>query len=146
MKEFFIGCFGLWFWRTTIHFSAPPLTPHSELENLNDVNMRQCRIMYEYFLPNNHLLKANNGNTNYMLFIKPGIQERGMECEECAERGGMFTRIPGNVIILTFQGMSQKKCSRRFRGMFNKILGNVWRDSGECSRRFRGMLKKILGI
>ena len=33
---------------------------------------------------------------------------------------GMFTRIPGNVIILTF------------RGMLKKILGNVPEDSGDC--------------
>ena len=29
--------------------------------------------------------------------------------------------------------------------MFQKIPGNVQRDSGECSRRFRGMFKKIPG-
>ena len=46
---------------------------------------------------------------------------------------GMFTRIPGNVLIL------------EFRGIFEKIPGNVINDSGECSRRFRGMLLKILG-
>ena len=33
----------------------------------------------------------------------------------------MFTRIPGNVIILTF------------RGMFQMIPGNVQEDSRECS-------------
>ena len=59
------------------------------------------------------------------------------------EMRGMFTRIPGNVIILTFRGMFQRipenveeasgECSRGFRGMFEKILGNVRRDSGECS-------------
>ena len=67
------------------------------------------------------------------LFIKPGIQERGTECGECAER-----RIPGNVIILTF-----RECWRRFRGMFEKIPGNVRRDSGECSKRFCWMFEKI---
>ena len=40
---------------------------------------------------------------------------------------GMFTRIPGNVIIF------------RFRGMLKKIPGNVRKDSRECSRRFRGI-------
>ena len=45
----------------------------------------------------------------------------------------MFTRMPGNVFILTF------------RGMFKKIPGNVRRDSGECSRRFRGMFEEIVG-
>ena len=45
----------------------------------------------------------------------------------------MFTRIPGNVLILAF------------RGIFEKIPGNVIKDSGECSRRFRGMLLKIPG-
>ena len=29
--------------------------------------------------------------------------------------------------------------------MFQKIPGNVRRDSGECSKRFGGMLKKIPG-
>ena len=73
-------------------------------------------------------------NAHYFgLFIKPGIQERGTECEECGGTPGMFTRIPGNFIILTF------------REMFKKIPGNVRKDSGECSRRFRGMFKKIPG-
>ena len=95
--------------------------------------MRQCRIMYEYFLPNNHLLKANNGNTNYMLFIKPGIQERGTECEEFAERGGMFTRIPGNLLE------DSGEC------YYFNIPGNVEEDSGECSERFRGTFEEIPG-
>ena len=46
---------------------------------------------------------------------------------------GMLTRIPGNVLILAFWGI------------FEKIPGNVIKDSGECSRRFRGMLLKIPG-
>ena len=53
---------------------------------------------------------------------------------------GMFTRIPpisyripGNVIIL------------KFRGMFQRIPGNVEEDSGECSREFREIFKKIPG-
>ena len=75
------------------------------------------------------------------LFLKPGMQERGTECGECAERGecllgfrGISKRIPGNVIILTFPGM------------FKKIPRNVRRDSGECSRRFRGMFERIPGM
>ena len=35
-------------------------------------------------------------------------------------QGGMFTRIPGNVLIFVF------------RGMFEKIPGNVQEDFGEC--------------
>ena len=46
---------------------------------------------------------------------------------------GMFTRIPGNVIILIF------------RGMFQRIPGNVEEDSAECLKRFRGMFKRIPG-
>ena len=46
---------------------------------------------------------------------------------------GMFTRILGNVIILTF------------REMLQKIPGNVRRDSGKCSRRLREMFKKTPG-
>ena len=59
---------------------------------------------------------------------------------------GKFTRIPGNVIILTLWGMFKKilgnvpedsgECSRRFREMFEKIPRNVRRASGECSRDF----------
>ena len=45
----------------------------------------------------------------------------------------MFTRIPGNVIILTFLGTSKN------------IPGNVQEHFGECSRRFRGIFKKIPG-
>ena len=67
---------------------------------------------------------------------------------------GMFTRIPGNVILL-FKGMLKKipgnvpedsgECSRGFRGIFEKIPGNVQEDSGQCFRRFRGMFEKIPG-
>ena len=66
---------------------------------------------------------------------------------------GIFIRIPGNVIILTYRGMFRKipgnvwvdsgEYSRRFRGMFEKILNNVLKDSGEYSRLFPGMFKKI---
>ena len=68
---------------------------------------------------------------------------------------GMYTRIPGNVTILTFRGMLQRipgnveedsgECSRGFRGMLKKIPGNVQEDSGECSKRFRGMFEEIPG-
>ena len=37
------------------------------------------------------------------------------------------------------------KCPRRFRGMFEKIPGNVIKYSGECWRRFRETLLKIPG-
>ena len=59
---------------------------------------------------------------------------------------GMFTRIPGNVLILAFRGMLEKipgndkkdsgECLRRFWGMFKRISGNIQADSGECSERF----------
>ena len=59
--------------------------------------------------------------------LKPGIQERGAECGECRERGecplefrGISKEILGNVLILAF------------RGMLEKIPGNVPKDSGEC--------------
>ena len=107
--------------------------------------MRQCRFMYEYFLPNNHLLKANNGNTNYMLFIKPGIQERGTECEEFAERGGMFTRIPGNLLEDSGECYYFNIPRNVPKEMFKKIPGNVQQDSGECLKRFWRMFKKIPG-
>ena len=66
---------------------------------------------------------------------------------------GMFTRIPGNLLedsgeccYFIIRGNDEEdsgKCSRRFRGMFPKILGNDRKDSGECSRRFRGMFERI---
>ena len=34
---------------------------------------------------------------------------------------------------------------KKIPGMFQKIPGNVPEVSGECSRRFQGMFKKILG-
>ena len=46
---------------------------------------------------------------------------------------GISLRILRNAIILTF------------RGIFQKIPGNVQEDSGECSRRFWGMFKEIPG-
>ena len=49
----------------------------------------------------------------------------------------MFEKIPGNV------RKDSGECSRRFRGMFKRITGNVQEDSGECSKRFRGILTKI---
>ena len=46
---------------------------------------------------------------------------------------GMFTRIPGNLLE------DPAEC------YYFNIPGNVSEDSGECSRRFRGMFKKISG-
>ena len=75
---------------------------------------------------------------------------RGMRAKR-----GMFTRIPGNVIILTFWGMFQKipenveedsgECSRGFRRMFQIIPGNFQEDSEECLKRFWGMFEEIQG-
>ena len=58
----------------------------------------------------------------------------------------MFTRIPENVLedsgecyYFNIPGNAPKdsgECSKRFRGMFKKIPGNVQKDS-------RGILKKI---
>ena len=53
---------------------------------------------------------------------------------------GMFTRNPGNVLILAF-----RECSKRFRGMLEKIPGNVPEDSGECSERFWGHIQADSG-
>ena len=92
------------------------------------------------------LLEFVNIIVSGVLFIKPGIQDRGTEY---GEGGGcslgfrrISWRIPGNVIILTFQGMFKNipgnvsknsgECSRRFRGIFNKIPGNVSKDSEKC--------------
>ena len=50
------------------------------------------------------------------LFIKPGIQEQGMEY---GDLWGMFNRIPRDVTILTF------------RGILKQIPGNVVEDSEE---------------
>ena len=68
---------------------------------------------------------------------------------------GMFNRIPGNVLILSFRGMFEKipgnapedsrECSRRLRRMFQNIPGIVREDSGKCPGRFRGILLKIPG-
>ena len=49
----------------------------------------------------------------------------------------MFEKIPGNVI------KDSGEYSRRFRGVLLKIPGNAREDSGECSSRFWGMFKKI---
>ena len=62
----------------------------------------------------------------------------------------MFTMIPGNDLILVFRGMLEKipgnvpedsgKCSRKFRGILKKIPENVRNNSGERSGKLRGML------
>ena len=96
------------------------------------------------------------------------MQEWGTQCGECREHGecslgfrGISLRIPGNLLILAFRGISRRfggmslktpgnaikdsgECSRRFWGMLSKIRGNVIKDSGECSRGFRGISLKIL--
>ena len=46
---------------------------------------------------------------------------------------GMFTRIPGNLLE------DSGKC------YYFNIPGNVQEDSGECSEIFRGMFQKIPG-
>ena len=51
----------------------------------------------------------------------------------------MFEKIPGNV------QKDSGECWKRFRGMFKRIPGNVQKDSGECSKGFRGMFEKIPG-
>ena len=70
---------------------------------------------------------------------------------------GMFTTIPRSLLKdlrehfnFNVSVIVLGKCSRRFRGTFQKIpvnirkgSGNIWKDSGECLRRFRGMFKEI---
>ena len=51
----------------------------------------------------------------------------------------MFQKIPGNV------RRDSGECSRRFRGMFEEISENVEEDFGECSIGFRAMFKRIPG-
>ena len=76
--------------------------------------------------------------------------------------GGMFTRIPGNLLedlgecyyfnIPENVPEDSRECFRRFQGMFQKISGifkripgNIPEDPGECSKRFRGMFEEIAG-
>ena len=66
-----------------------------------------------------------------MLCVKPGKQERGMECGERGEQGECY--IPG---------MSSKiigKCREKFPGMLWKILGIVLKHCGKCRWTFRGI-------
>ena len=95
----------------------------------------------------------------FRLCIKPGIQERGTECEERDEYGECY--IPGNVAKhsgecpQTFRGMSSniprnvakhsRECPQTFRGMSPNIPGNVLKHSGECRQIFRGMSPNIPG-
>ena len=58
------------------------------------------------------------------LYIKPGIQERGTECEERGEWGECY--IPGNVA--KYSG----EYPQTFRGMSPNIPGNVLKHSGDC--------------
>ena len=100
--------------------------------------------------------EQNNDHTRIMAIYKTrntgmGNGMRGMrgmsipgnaqeDSGECSKRfRGMLNKIPGNA------QQDSGECSKRFRGMFKKIPGNVQEDSGECSRRFRGMYKRITG-
>ena len=101
----------------------------------------------------------NNYNSCKWLCIKPGIQERGTECEERGEWGECY--ILGNVTKRsgechqTFQGMSSNipgnviknsgECHQTFRRISPNIPGNVVRHSGECHQTFRGMSSKNPG-
>ena len=67
----------------------------------------------------------------YQLCIKPGIQQRGTECEERGEWGKCY--IQGNVA--KYAG----ECPQTFRGMSLNIPENVLKHSGECHQTFRGM-------
>ena len=68
---------------------------------------------------------------------------------------GMLIRITGNLLedsgecshfaIPRNSRKDSGECPRRFRGMFQKIAGNVPEVSGECSSIFQGMFKKIPG-
>ena len=51
----------------------------------------------------------------------------------------MFQKIPGNV------RKDSEECSKRFRGMFEEIPGNVQGDFGKFQTGFQEMLKKIPG-
>ena len=48
----------------------------------------------------------------------------------------MLKKIPRNI-------QERWECSRRFQGMFKKILGNCQEDSGECSMRFWWVFMKV---
>ena len=73
----------------------------------------------------------------FRLCIKPGIQERGTECEERDEYGECY--IPGNV------AKHSGECPQTFRGMWPNIPGNVLKHSEECRQTFRGMSPNIPG-
>ena len=87
------------------------------------------------------LKDANLHSVIFLLHsIKSAIQKRGTECGEQRKSSrrfrGMFKKIE-------YPGES----SRRFWGIFKKNLGNARKEiSGECSKRFRGMLEKIPGM
>ena len=67
-------------------------------------------------------VEAVKKGVKYGLFIKPGIQERGIQGTR-----GMFTMILGNLL------KDSGEFSREFGGMLSKILGNAFKDSGVCS-------------
>ena len=86
------------------------------------------------------------------LCIKPGIQERGMECGEPGEWEEYY--ISENV--LKHSGKSPQKirknvlkhsgkCRQTFWEISPNIPGNVLKHSRECCWTFRGMLLNILG-
>ena len=86
------------------------------------------------------------------LCIKTGIQERGTECGERGEWGGM---LYSGECHQTFRGMSPNilgnvakysgECRKTFRGMSSNIPGNVAKHSGECPQIFRGMSPNLPG-
>ena len=63
------------------------------------------------------------------LCIKPGIQERGTECEECGEWGNV----------------NFGECGQTFQKMPPNIPGNVAKHSGKCCQTFQGISPNIPG-
>ena len=59
---------------------------------------------------------------------------------------GILTTIQGNIAIYSVEYHHFNiPFFNRFQGRFERVSGNVQKDSGECSRRFWGMFEKALG-
>ena len=110
----------------------------------------------ESFIKVNHLV--------YRLCMKPGIQERRLECGERKEQRKcyipgnitnyfgecpqIFCRISPNIPENVFKHAGNdirhaEECCLEYRGMSLNILGNVIKHSGESLQLFRRMPSNI---
>ena len=89
-------------------------------------------------VPHSTFCKTRNTGTGNDLHQDSG------ECCRFNIKGNVLGNVREDTWKCSGNGIKDSgECSRRFQGMFKKILSNVLEDFRGCLRIFQGMLKKI---